>query len=403
MPRLKLAVLTTHPIQYYAPVFRCLADMEGLDVRVFFTWSQASEGKIFDTGFGKSLQWDIPLLEGYNYEFLPNVAGRPGTEHFRGISNPTLLAAIKSWNPDLLLVYGWNNRSHLRAMLHFHRRLPVLFRGDSTLLDPTPRWRKVLRRHFLQWVYRHVDMAIAVGANNHDYFRWCGLSENCIAFAPHSVDTIRFTEPAVSHEREAATWRARLGIDASVVVILFAGKLQPKKNPGLLLEAFNLLDVPAHLVFCGDGELEAALRLRAAHIDRVHFIPFQNQRAMPIVYRIGDVLALPSSGPGETWGLALNEAMASGRAVIASSRVGGARDLIREGVNGWIFESGNLPALLQVLRVAVNRGPLELKLMGQAGRTLSKQWSTEESARQIAEAAVRCHRRFVERRGGSQR
>ena len=47
---------------------------------------------------------------------------------------------------------------------------------------------------------------------------------------------------------------------------------------------------------------------------------------MPIVYRLGDLFCLPSQGPGETWGLAINEAMACKRQVIASNKCGAAID-----------------------------------------------------------------------------
>src|SRR5262245_29336433 len=72
--RIRLAIVTTHPIQYYAPIFRALAHSRRLSVRVFYTWSQSSRGGIFDPGFGSNVTWDVPLLEGYDHLFVPNVA-----------------------------------------------------------------------------------------------------------------------------------------------------------------------------------------------------------------------------------------------------------------------------------------------------------------------------------------
>ena len=116
----------------------------------------------------------------------------------------------------------------------------------------------------------------------------------------------------------------------------------------------------------------------------MHFLPFQNQSVMPAVYRLGDLFVLPSQGPGETWGLALNEAMASGRAVVASSMVGGARDLIGAGINGWIFTAGARDQLASVLRRAYRGGQAALRKMGAAGREASAAWSSEACARRIA-------------------
>jgi glycosyltransferase involved in cell wall biosynthesis len=359
-----------------------------MDLRVFYTWSQAAGDGFYDTGFGAEVKWDIPLLEGYAYQFVRNVAKRPGPDHFWGLNTPTLTKEIEAWAPDAVLVYTWNSWAHLRALRHFKGQVPVLFRGDSTLLDPRPWWRTLLRRLVLTWVYSHVDVAIAVGTHNRDYFLWCGLPLQRIALAPHSVDTVRFAADSAYHENQAARWRQELGISAEALVILFAGKLQPKKNPHLLLDAFNAAGDRLHLVFVGNGELEGELKARAAAREAIHFMPFQNQSVMPAVYRLGDVFVLPSQGPEETWGLALNEAMASGRAVIASTRVGGACDLIQPGENGWIFESGDRAALTYLLRQAVGYGRARLHAMGRAAQAGGVQWSTEASARCIGEATL---------------
>jgi glycosyltransferase involved in cell wall biosynthesis len=388
MPKQRLAIVCTHPIQYYAPVFRALAEFEQIEVRVFYTWSQAANERTFDSGFGADIKWDIPLLDGYSYLFVNNVAKRPGVDHFGGLHTPTLAREIEAWHADAVLIYTWNSRSHLNALLHFKGRIPVLFRGDSTLLDERPWWRKMLRRLFLNWVYRHVDVAIAVGTCNRDYFAWCGVPLQRIALAPHSVDTLRFGANSEEHERLAALWRRELGIDRDAIIVLFAGKLQPKKNPGLLLDAFSALNNGAHLVFVGNGELEIELKTRAKAVPNVHFTPFRNQSVMPAVYRLGDIFVLPSQGPEETWGLALNEAMASGRAVIASTKVGGACDLITSGETGWIFESGNRHALEKLLHRAVDSGQATLHAIGRRAQASSVNWSTEVSARRICEAAL---------------
>ena len=390
MPQRKLAIVSTHPIQYYAPVFRTLAGSGEIDLRVFYTWSQAATDSMFDPGFGTEVKWDIPLLDGYAYQFVPNVARRPGLNHFGGLNTPTLAREIEAWRPDAILVYTWNSRSHLQALRHFKNKVPVLFRGDSTLIDQRAWWRALMRRIFLTWVYSHVDVAIAVGTKDRDYFAWCGFPLQRIALAPHSIDTVRFAADSANHESRAADWRRKLGIKPEAIVILFAGKLQDKKNPGLLLDAFRALNGDSYLVFVGNGELESELKAKAGALQNVHFMPFQNQSVMPAVYRLGDVFVLPSQGPEETWGLALNEAMASGRAVIASTKVGGACDLIHAPEDGWMFESGSQKALEDVLRRAVNCGRPGLHAMGRAAQASSVHWSTEESARLIGEAVLAC-------------
>lgn len=387
---LKLAIVSTHPIQYYAPVFQSLARSAEVLPRVFYTWSQAAAGAQFDPGFGRVVQWDVPLLDGYEHEFVPNVARHPGTEHFLGLQNPTLNARIEAWGADAVLVYAWNSHSHLAALRHFKGRLPVLFRGDSTLLDDVSGMRRLARRAFLRWVYRHVDLALAVGENNREYFAWCGLAPGQISIVPHSIDAPRFQRDAEAREAAAKAWRQSLGIAEGEVVLLFAAKLVPKKAPLLLLEAFKRLRGRAHLVLAGSGELEVALRV-AATVPNVHFLPFQNQDAMPTLYRLGDLLVLPSLYQ-ETWGLALNEALACDRAVLASDRVGAARDVIEEGVTGWTVPAGDVAALAAALERAVASGRDRLRQMGEAGGQRADRWSTVAAATGIAAAVSHaCH------------
>ena len=85
----------------------------------------------------------------------------------------------------------------------------------------------------------------------------------------------------------------------------------------------------------------------------------------------------------------MNEAMASGRPVLAASRVGGARDLIRAGETGWIFDSGNLDAMIAALRAANAIGRQRLLQIGENARRSIAKWSTQEAAMGIADAVSR--------------
>jgi glycosyltransferase involved in cell wall biosynthesis len=336
---MRLAIVTTHPIQYYAPMFRLLAKEPGLEIKVFYTWSQSGSGVKFDIDFGKMIEWDIPLLDGYDYEFVKNIARDPGLHHFNGIRNPDLTPGIRKWKADFLLVIGWNFRSHLGAMRYFKGRIPVLFRGDSTLLDEKPGLKRKLRRIFLKWVYCNVDYALYVGKNNHDYFQIHGLREDQLVWMPHAIDNERFNRNG-SFDAEADLWRKNLGIAAGDLVLLFAGKFEPKKDPDFMLRlAGRLSDPRLKLILVGNGKLENALKAKASKDKRLIFLDFQNQQKMPVVYRLCDIFVLPSVGPGETWGLAVNEAMACNRPVIVSAKCGCAADLVKQ-TTGWVFEPG---------------------------------------------------------------
>jgi glycosyltransferase involved in cell wall biosynthesis len=366
----KLAIVTSHPIQYNAPWFKLLARSGQIRIKVFYTWGQSQAGKKFDQEFGKEIEWDIPLLEGYEYAFVKNTSSDPGTHHFKGIINPTLNEEIAEWQPDAILVFGWSFVSHLRCMRHFHGKVPVLFRGDSTLLDERPGINRILRRSWLKWVYSHVDYALYVGTHNKNYYLKHGLKEDQLIFAPHAIDNDRFSEPDAQYRKEAAALRRQLNMAEDDLVILFAGKLGPKKNPFFLVELLKMIpDSTVKGVFVGNGSLEDELKAAAAGNHRISFLDFQNQSHMPVVYRLGDIFILPSRGPEETWGLGANEAMACGCAVMLSDKVGGAVDLVKEEKNGIVFGVDDLQKCREwVARLAADRQQLEAMKKGSRTR-----------------------------------
>lgn len=372
----KLAIITTHPIQYYAPVFQLLA--QKLEVKVFYTLGSSSLKK-YDVGFKQKIEWDIPLLEGYNYEFLENVARDKGSHHFKGIVNPNAIEKVQDFQPDAVLIYGWAYRSHLKVIKHFKNKVPIYFRGDSTILNQKPSFKNLLKSIFLTWVYQHVDVAFYVGTANKAYFRKYGLKEKQLVFAPHAIDNKRFAE---SRNREALKIRANFSIKDEDILILFAGKLEAIKNPLLLLSAFkNIRKHGIHLAFVGNGALEENLKttVKRSEIKNVHFMDFQNQTQMPAIYQACDLFCLPSKS--ETWGLAINEAMACGKAILTSDKVGCAEDLV-DFENGAIFQSGNLAELTQKL-IALTNDKSTLKTMGENSLNYIQKWSFEQQINAI--------------------
>lgn len=348
----RLAVICSHPVQYYAPLFELMAEKH--DVKVFY--SKPNHQKKYDKEFGLDIEWDVPLLQGYNYEFSQG------------------LTSINHYKPSAILVYGWAYLSHLIIIRHFASKLPVFFKGDSTLMDQTSRWRQRMKSIWLKALYSHVDYALYVGLNNKAYFKKYGLGENQLIFSPHAVDNARFS---VDRNVEAAGIRKRLGVDACDNLILFTGKFIAKKNPELLLKAFMQLDLPGtHLLFVGNGILEVklkALTTGACQNGKVHFLPFQNQQQMPAVYQCCDLFCLPSAGPGESWGLAINEAMAAGKPVLSSSQAGASLDLVDE-TNGAVFKSEDINDLKAKLS-ALTAEKSTLKQMGAASLSKIQNWS----------------------------
>lgn len=360
----RLAIILSHPVQYYSPWFRWLRTHTPLDFKVFYLWEFGVTEKR-DPRFASAFKWDVDLLSGYDNEFVPNRSASPGAESFRGFDNPELWSRLASWKPGAILLFGYNWLSHQRVLwwARWHG-IPLLFRGDSHFLgrgNPS-----FARRFALGFLYCQFDAITYVGTANRNYFRALDVPDERLFFAPHSVDAARFHASEPLARIAATSLRAALGLVGKRIV-LFAGKFEEAKQPVELLYAFIQVATPDDaLVFVGDGaEKERLKNLSALHPEIcVRFLPFANQTEMPARYLLADVFALPSRGHYETWGLAINEAMHLGVPCLVSELVGCQVDLVQNGQTGWVFTATNPQALTAALEEALKTPPEEVRRLG---------------------------------------
>lgn len=348
----RLAIVLSHPTQYYSPWFAYLAKLGGLELRVFYLWDFGVTAQ-HDQKFGQSFQWDVNLVSGYDHEFVPNVASDPGTHHFTGLNNPGILSQIDNFAPAFLLLFGYRYQTHLRVIRAARKRgWKLIFRGDSHLLGHPP--PALPKRLLLKYVFSRFDAFLYVGEANRRYFKQFGAASGRLHFAPHTVDAERFSPLIAPAER--AKLRHAIGFNNDELVVLFSGKMHPEKAPQDLLRAFQKLDSKnTWLVLAGDGEQREILKREVGKLGlkSVKFLPFANQSEMPQRYAIADLFVLPSTGLYETWGLAVNEAMHGSIPCIVSDRVGCHLDLIDQGKTGWVFPAGDVDALAQTLGAAL--------------------------------------------------
>ena len=348
---IRLAILTTHPIQYQVPWFRYLAQQGWLEPHVFFGDDHGLKVKR-DREFGTEFAWDLPMLEGYEHEFLGNRSPNPSVDHFRGVDTPSIFERLTAKRFDAVLALGWHTYSFWQGFQAARRAgLPLVLRGESNLLQPRPFWKTLMRRCLLKRVFRQARAFLAIGSLNRQFYLAHGVPEEKIFEAPYFVDNERFCA-GISKREET---RKSLGIGGDEFVFLFSGKLIPRKRPLDLLEAWGRLPPASRessrVVFAGDGALRPELEARAAAYPkgRVQLLGFRNQTELPALYAVADAVVLPSDY-GETWGLSVNEAMAAGARAIVSDRAGCAPDLVAGGVTGEVFRCGDIPFLRGVLQ-----------------------------------------------------
>ena len=381
---LRIGFLTTHPIQYQAPVFRALAEQPDVEFTALFAMQPDERQQ--GAGFGVDFQWDLPLQEGYDWELLDNVARRPDVTHFTGCDTPGIKRVLRRRRFDLLVVNGWVVRSCLQGLAACRRLgIPCVVRGEANLLRCRAWWKSVVHRRLL----RRYAGALYIGAANRAFYESHGIPASRLFSSPYCVENQRFNERADEWTGYTTELRRRFGVPEDVVCFVFAAKFISKKHPVELVHAFGdavRRGARAHLLMVGDGELRPACEeyARASNLP-VTFTGFLNQTQIAEAYLAGDCLVLPSDA-GETWGLVVNEAMACGRPAIVSSLVGCAEDLVVPGETGAVFPYGQWQELARLLEEhAQDRA--RLQTMGAHARRQVESYSPDSAARGILMAA----------------
>lgn len=348
----RLGILTTHPIQYQVPWFRALAARPELDLEVLYCMLPDAEQQ--GSGFGVRFQWDVPLLDGYRYRVLDNVASHPSVTTFWGCNTPGIRNVVRDEPWDAFIVNGWVARSCLQLLAACRRHgVPCIVRGESNVIRHRPLWKMPLHRLLL----RQYAAFLSIGVRNRAFYQAHGVAAQRIFDTPYCVENERFAFPARRMDPQRP------------FTFLFSGKLIPKKRPLDVLQALSRVlgrtDRRPRLRVVGDGELRASCEAFAqTHQLPVEFTGFVNQSAMVQIYRDADCLVLPSDS-GETWGLAVNEAMASGMPAIVSDEVGCHADLVTPGVTGMTYPCGDVEALSDCMQV-MGQAPETAWRMGQA-------------------------------------
>jgi glycosyltransferase involved in cell wall biosynthesis len=354
MKPIRLAVAMTHPIQYYSPWFRHIAHYcPDIDLCVVYASDPSAEQ--VGVGFNRPVRWGVPLLEGYPNRVV-GIASATANVHsdvFWGLNVPGLARAIVEFAPDVALVPGWYSVSLVRALLACRRAgIPVLYRGDNNLIGQRRGVKGLAWRARTRLLLRLFDVYLSVGLANRAYLEAFVNDRTRIFDVPHFVDNDFFAATAAPHQTAEARAAARrawaLGDDD--FVMLFAGKLEAKKRPADVIHAAAQLGAGASVLMVGAGEQEAECR-RAAQSGavRVAWAGFLDQSEIGRAYAAADCLVLPSTS-GETWGLVVNEAMATGLPCVVSDEVGCAADLVSPGETGEVFRCGDVTALAEALR-----------------------------------------------------
>jgi glycosyltransferase involved in cell wall biosynthesis len=400
----RIAVLNSHPIQYFAPLYAYLNAAPDMEVTALYLSDISIRGGK-DPGFGREVKWDVDLLAGYRSVFLGQAAHKREPGGFWSLVAPQVIGELGSGRYDALWLHGHHYAANLIALAAAKSaRLPVMMRSETHLGLPRHAIKAALRRPIMGVLYRSCDRLLAIGSANVAFYRAMGVPEEKIFLVPYSVDNERYIEAARLARSRRAEIRNRYQVPADRPAVLYAAKFMSRKRPYDLLEAARRLKAdacrPFTIVMAGSGELEGELRAFCAQqaLDHVVFTGFVNQSELPALYAASDLFVLPSED--EPWGLAVNEAMCAGLPVVVSREVGCVADLVRDGVNGFAPAAGDIDGLARALRLLIEDEGLRLR-QGQASLDRMRQWGYRHCLEGIRSALAGLEGRAGQRAGTS--
>lgn len=360
-----LIFFISHPIQYISPLLKELSKKIPL---IVYYYADTNNKDAKDIGFGKKIEWDIPLLEGYSYQFLPNwCIAKPIRNRLMDVFNPSVIKILWQTSDKIIVLNGWAYSSDLLVIIFsklFGKK--VWMRGDNPLnqeLRKSKKIRFIKKLLLTPFFYFLIDKFLYVGKQNKLFFQYYGVRESKLTFAPHVIDNDYFGLEFSKLKGQKQKIKNDLNIPEDKKVILFVGKFITEKQPLDLLRSYVLLPNNRYcLLFVGEGALRKEMQnfIAVNKLANVFLTGFINQTEIAKYYAIADVFVMSSIS--ETWGLSVNEAMNFALPIIVSSTCGCCDDLVKNGKNGFLYKEGDIKELAQWLEIILEDSDLRKKM-----------------------------------------
>lgn len=388
---MEIIFINSHPIQYFAPLYKEINQEEELQIKVWYCSHESLTGNT-DTGFNTTVKWDIPLLEGYDSELLPNNSWKPSIYNgFWGLLNRKIISKLRKQPKSIVIIHGWAYFTNVAAIIFGKLCGHIICLRAETPWSQEKRKNKLVtfcKHLYLRFLFLFIDRFLFIGNQNKLFYKQLHVADPKLVFTPYCVDNARFTD--ASKQLNKTEVREHLKLPAEKKIILYSGKYIEKKRPLDLLEAFRLLnDANCYLVMVGEGVLrrEMEVYIKNNQLEKnVLLTGFINQSLIPYYYSSADCFVM-CSGIGETWGLSVNEAMNFGLPLIVSETCGCVDDLVRNGINGYSYPEGDVKKLMESLSMICNANEATIGSMKQASLNIVSKYNYKaiiEGIKQIA-------------------
>lgn len=375
--KLKMFIYVGNPVQYHAPIFRALAKEKDIESLVMFG-DDIGLRQFYSKEFQSYIQWDVPLLDGYQSKFFKNLASKSSKGFFSRINFGMFVFIVKK-RPDVVLLHGYDTMSSIIVFIAAKVvGSKILWRGEAAIRPESRQSlaKKIAKRFLLPIYFKFCNSVMFSCTGNRRYLEQFSIESHKLFFMPCAVDNNFFRDHEKRLAGKQSSIRAKLGIKTSAMVVAFVARFTQRKRPLDLIQALSKIDhADIHLLLVGDGpereEMEQALVSSGIDYSVTGFI---GQNELPAYLAISDLFVVSSDYDASP--KSLNEALNFGLAVIASDSVGTAFDLVHDGWNGFVFPSRDVNMLSSKLKLLDGDRGL-LQLMGERSRVLVDSWSIE--------------------------
>lgn len=265
-----------------------------------------------------------------------------------------IITKVTEFNPNFIIINGYVGFEQ-KILIKYCQKYKIKYaiESDTPLHIPSNIIKALMKKIYLKrLLYNEYCYGFPGGTLQKENFIYYGIPENKNYIMPMSVSKKRLLK-----EYDRLPSKEEIKSKYSLTnkkVFLFVGRLEKVKNVSLLINAFKDLKASYNdcaLVIVGDGSQRNALKELSQNIDDIYFMGYQVYPKLIEYYKLADIFVLPSSY--ESWGLVINEALTFGIPVIVSDKVGCYKDIVKDGINGYVFENNNISELLHYLKITL--------------------------------------------------
>ena len=360
---MRVALLTNFIPPYRLSLFRAIAEQAG-DLRVFVS-TRMEKGRPWQADWSGL---DVVLQRTWTMNHMW------GNGDFQEVAERHIpydtLTQLRRWAPDVIIAGELGPRS-IQAMWYGRlTRTPVVV--WATLSDYLEAGRSKLVHAIRGRLVRRASAVIVNGEGGADYIKRLGVADERLLRIPCTTDMEPFFD---------------LPIQPGGVELVYIGAISERKGlhkflDGLAVCARNAPDKKFNLTVVGDGPMRASLQQRTLPGNvSVRWVGAVAYEELPQWFRIGTVFAFPTLG--DEWGVVVNEAMAAGLAVLGSRYSQAVEELVRDGVNGWIFQPDSTASMVAALERVYATPTPELTRMREQARATARQLEPYAAATKI--------------------